>query len=95
MNINSRIKKLDKIFKDIEDLKPINRNLIKSELSVIREENLDIYERYMIKYIAVLEKVIVSNKTDVINIILDKISKSGYDSLTKYEKNKLKFYEQI
>jgi SOS-response transcriptional repressor LexA len=69
-----------------------SNSTIKKKLAHLKEKNFELYENFTAQYIQILEELVISDKEDVINFLLEKVSKYGEESLTEDELRKLEYY---
>ncbi len=72
-----------------------NNSPIKKKLVSLREKNFELYENFLIQYNNILEDLVISEKEDIVNLLLEKVSEYGENSLSETERNALKYYSTI
>jgi len=84
------------IKKELERIKnktlTISNSTIHKKLSNLRSVNFELYETLLLKYNKILENLILSEKETIINVLLEKVSQYGEDSLTDNERDILVYY---
>ena len=93
MNDYSEIKQELKRIKN-KTVAPCN-SPIKKKLALLREKNFELYENFLLQYNKILEDLVISEKEDIINLLLEKVSQYGKESLTETERNALEYYSMV
>ena len=84
---------IKKLLKDIEMKRvTINDSHIHNKLALLRVKNFSMYENFLIKYNKVLENLVINERDNIVNILLEKVSDYGESSLSKSEKELLIYY---
>lgn len=68
---------------------------IRKKLVHLRESNFDLYENFLLQYNKILEDLVISGKEDIVNILLEKVSQYGEESLTGNERRILEYYSAV
>lgn len=93
MNDYSEIKQELKRIKN-KTIAPCN-SPIKNKLALLREKNFELYENFLLQYNQILEDLVISEKEDIINLLLEKVSQYGKESLTDAELTTLEYYSSV